>query len=429
MSARRFKGANSVKNTRILFNERGKYNNEGIPLEYRRRYPGLFRNFWFIENMYYGRIDKSHKFILLKPEKLTPIDGEQGSAIYLVDFVSHALRDFLQEHKKAFSSSKIQKNDDFLSELNPHKGHRRLLTDYDFHMSSLRNEVHPKMVRKQNEITNFSQFVDFFLNEIFSKDQITPLTLTGFISSRMSSPLSSGLFVDLVELDPGNDTLKVENIVDRPNFEFLMDNALKHGFMIDYNIPTRLCANVGSGEMEKYMSLYSVDSNTFFENYYDYVYTLDHRYFMDYMRKFYNRFVGLRPNILKENTIDQKNNKIYRYIIKKQRISKYTLEKDYGSEYRINLYVDLRNYETNNRYSTAVTDKIKENAVEYLNISGLDKALEYVDYQFIGFLNDVHAYNGFVIAQEAKQNNQQMSGQDLQELLNDSVTDSRKTFY
>ena len=76
-----------------------------------------------------------------------------------------------------------------------------------------------------------------------------------------------------------------------------------------------------------------------------------------------------------------------------------------------------------------MTDKIKENAVEYLNISGLDKALEYVDYQFIGFLNDVHAYNGFVIAQEAKQNNQQMSGQDLQELLNDSVTDSRKTFY
>lgn len=100
MSARRFKGANSVKNTRILFNERGKYNNEGIPLEYRRRYPGLFRNFWFIENMYYGRIDKSHKFILLKPEKLTPIDGEQGSAIYLVDFVSHALRIFYKSIKK-----------------------------------------------------------------------------------------------------------------------------------------------------------------------------------------------------------------------------------------------------------------------------------------------------------------------------------------
>jgi len=44
-------------------------------------------------------------------------------------------------------------------------------------------------------------------------------------------------------------------------------------------------------------------------------------------------------------------------------------------------------------------------------------------------LNDPYGYNGFVLKEEAKKNNEQMSGQDLQELLNDSVTDSRKTFY
>ena len=97
MSYRKFKASNMTKNSRTLFNERGKYNNEGIPLVYRDRYPGLFRNFWFIENMYYGRMNKAHKFILLKPEKLVPANGEQGSSIYLVDFVAHALGDFLKK--------------------------------------------------------------------------------------------------------------------------------------------------------------------------------------------------------------------------------------------------------------------------------------------------------------------------------------------
>jgi hypothetical protein len=429
MSYRKFKASNMTKKSRTLFNERGKYNNEGIPLLYRERYPGLFRNFWFIENMYYGRIDRAHKFILLKPEKLVPANGEQGSSIYLVDFAAHALGDFLREHQKAFSSSKIQKNDDFLSELNPHKGHRRLLTDYDLYITSLRNEIHPKMTRQHNSIKDFDDFINFFLNEIYSKDQITPITLTGFVASRFSSPMSSGLFVDLVELDPGDDTLKVSSIIDRPNFEFLMNNAVKHGFMIDYNIPTRLCANLGSGEMEKYMDLYGINSSNIFDNYYDHVYTLDHRYFMNYMRKFYNKFVGLRPNLRKEKTLDSKNNKIHRYLIKKQKISQYTLDKVYDEKYRINLYVDLRNYESNNRYSDSLLEKLKENATEYLKIEGLDRALEYIDYQFVGFLNDPYGYNGFVLKEEAKKNNEQMSGQDLQELLNDSVTDSRKTFY
>jgi hypothetical protein len=429
MSYRKFRATNVSKNSRVLFNERGKYNNDGIPTRYREKYPGLFRNFWFIENMYYGRIDRSHRFISLKIDKLEAVNGQQGNSIFMIDFVSHALRDFLAQHRKALGASKIQKNDDFLSELDPYKGHQNLLKDYDLHMTRLKNEMHSKMIRHPNKIKNFDDFIDFFLNEVFMRSQPVPLTLTGFISSRHSSPMSTGLFVDLVELDFGDDMAKVANIVDRPNFQFLMNNCIKHGFMIDYNVPTRLCANLGSGEMEKYMSLYGTSASTIFNDYYDYVYTLDHVYFMNYMRKYYNKFVGFRPNIIKESPTTFRGDKAKRYIVKKHKLSQYSLAEKYDEKYRINLYVNLRNYETNNRYSPALIEKLKDNAMEYLNLQGLDKALEYIDYQFIGFLNDPYAYNGFIIAQDVKNKHEEMDGQSARDLLSDSVTDSRKTFY
>ena len=147
---------------------------------------------------------------------------------------------------------------------------------------------------------------------------------------------------------------------------------------------------------------------------------------MNYMRKFYNRYVGLRPHYKKEKTIDKKNNKIFRYNIKRQRLSKYELELKYDEKYRINLYCDLRNYETEQRYSTALLDSIKANSLKLLDIQGLDASLEYINNQFIGFLNDPYAYNGFAYN---KQNPENTTGQKTSDLLKRSVADSRKTFY
>ena len=130
-----FKGSNSLKASRSLFNERGKYNNEGVPPRYLEKYPGVFRNFWFIENMYYGRINRNHQFIIPKQEKIRQLNGVDGKTIFLFDFVAHAVEDFLKEHDKALRASKIQKNDEFLSEMSAQKGYTSVLKEYDLHMN------------------------------------------------------------------------------------------------------------------------------------------------------------------------------------------------------------------------------------------------------------------------------------------------------
>ena len=148
-----------------------------------------------------------------------------------------------------------------------------------------------------------------------------------------------------------------------------------------------------------------------------------------YLYKFYNRFVGLRPYIRREKISNDRGLQVHRYVDRRQRLTKEKLDRTYGDEYKLKLYVNIRNYETKNRYSSALVENIKENSISYLKTNDIDTANQYINNQFIGFLNDPYAYNGFVIRQEAKKNNQQMDGQDLQELLSDSVSDSRKTFY
>lgn len=424
-----YNGSNSIKRSRELFNERGKYNNEGIPPRFLEEFPGLFRNFWFIENMYYGRINRDHQFVVPKQEKIRQLSGVETSSVFLLDFVAHAAEDFLKQHDKALRSSKIQKNDEYLSTLNPMSGYKNILRDYDLHMASIRSDLHKKAVRNANKIEDFDDFVDFFMSDIYNRDQIVPLTLTGFISSRYSSPMNTGLFFDLTSVSYDRDFDKVERIIDRPNYLFFMRNSLKSGFMIDYNIPTRLCANIGSGEMEKYMSLYGTSSETIFEDYYNKVYNLDHIYLMEYLKKSYNKFVNVRANIRKEETVDKQKNVIHRYIIKRSKLTSYELQNKYDSKYRIDLYINIRNYESGNRYDSASIDLLRRVAQDYLENTSLEKALDYIDYQFIGFLNDPGAFNALEIYKDAIASGEEISGQRLDDRLSASVRKSRKTFY
>jgi len=429
MSFRKFDGKNIEASSKTLFDERGKYSNEAVPFEINNRFPGVFRNFWFIENMYYGRIDRSHKFMILKEEKLATVDGADSKTIYMVDFAAQALSDFIREHKRAVTASKIQKNDEFLSELNPQRAHEPLLTSYDLHMNRLRDAVHTKMIQSTAEVTNFDEFIKFFVRETGQSGEPQPLTLTGFVSSRLCSPMTTGLFVNLVDLDPGDDKPKISSIIDRPNFQFVVDNALTHGFMIDYNDPTRLCANLGSLEMERYMQAYGTNSQSVFNDYYDTIYDIDHVYLMRYMKKFYNRFVRLRPNIRKEQTVNKKINKVFRYVEKRKILTDFELENRYGVDYRIELYATLRNRESGNRYSQALQDKIISNAKLYNKTSGVSRSLEYIDYQFVGLLSDPGAYNGFTAKKDIKASGQKTSGQDMEDLLRRSVAESRDTLY
>lgn len=428
MASRPFNASNSIRNSRKLFIERAKYRNDAIPKRLKEEYPGVFRNFWFIENMYYGKIDRLHRFLIPKQDKLKVLDIQGNNSIFLLDFVADAATSFLSDYEKALTNGKISKNSPYLSTVQILKGHTNILYDYDVHMTSIRDEVHEVMSQNHKNIINFTDFVEFFLSHVHEVTK-KPITLTGFIGSSLSPLTSTGLFLELTSLDYGRDQEKINNFIDDVNFTFFIKNCQKHGFLIDSNVPWRLCSNIGSLEMESYMLKYNVNSQTVFQEYYDLSYQRDIEYLFSYLSKFYNRFVELRPFIRKEKYDPKFSSSTHRYVEKRRPITDFELQNDYSLSFRLDLYVNIRNIETGNRYSEQLKQIIKENAIAYANSIGLEAGMTYIDHQFVGFLNDRGAYNSLVISEELRKSNLNLTGQELHEVLHNSTVESRKTIY
>lgn len=429
MVARRFKAKNKIQNSRILFNERAKYRNDAISKRLEERYPGLFRNFWFIENMYYGKIDRQHRFLIPKEEKLKTLQLDGSGDVFLFDFVADAVLDLVKDHKKALSSGKITKGETFLTTLAFTKGYTNVLYDYELHVKALLDSIQAQIFLKEQEIENFDDFMNIFFDLYNKQETKLPFSLTGFIASRYSPLTMTGLFTEVGNISYDDDQTKIDELIDKRNFHFFAKNCLKHGFLIDLNVPSRVCANLGSVEMERYLFKYNSNSQDVFSDYYNFSYLRDIDYIFQYLLDLYNRIVSLRPFIRKEVYDSRYGNDTYRFLFRRKQITKQMLDKKYTTEDKIKLYIDMRNYETNLRYNEALLGKIKENAISYLNISNLQDSLIYINHQFIGFLNDSGAFNHLSITNELKQGTAKLAGQEVQDLLNRSVVRSRKTLY
>ena len=427
MSSRKFFGSNRQASSRRNFTERARYRNNAIPDEFSNENPGLFRDFWFIENMYYGRIDFDHRFLLLKEEHLTTIEAAGGANVNIFNFVADAYNAFVNDYNKAVDSGKIFKNDDFLSEISAVNGYVNPLEKYNIYFLDIRNKFQKELNKDSRRIEDFNDFVNYFIEYITLQKDRVPITFTGFIASRFCSPLSTGLFIDLSSLEYGKDEDKINKFIDRPNYKFFMKNCLKHGFMIDKNVPWRICANIGSQEMLLYMLKYGVTTDTIFNEYYNKTYTKDIDYIMEYLLKFYNRFVSIKPYIRKE-IFDEFG--ASRFSQKRHPVTLEEINLRYDHAYRLDLYIKLRNFEANERYDTALLERIKANAISYLKIDTTgDSSYDYVDRQFKGFLNDMGAYNAFTRKEDIKANDLETTGQQLESELQHSVSESRKTFY
>ena len=434
--ARRFNGSNNVSSSRAIFQQKKKYEVLAAPTRLIDSQE-VFRDFWFVENMYYGKIDRLHNFVIANNSKLVTISDGSGNTITTFDFVAEALKRVQAEYSKAISTSKIQKDDQFLSELTYSKGHINILSEYDKHISDMANKINREAIRNSKEVENFHDFIDFFLNRVFLSKTRDPVTLTGFISSRMSSLNTTGLFVELSEVGYDNDFQKVNDFYDRPNYKFLISTCLKHGFLIDYNVPWRLCANIGSAEMERYMSIVGTSSQDLFETHYDSSYVNNISYLLDYLLKYYNRFIAIKPNIKRTKYYYNRGLEVYRYNDKRPRFSRELLDEEFDLSYRANLYAEIRNFETNYRYSKPNLESIKENADQkILNAESrglLQSEREnivygYVEHQFKGFFNDLGANNAVRIKRELEREGES-SGHKLKSVLEASVRQGRNTVY
>jgi len=307
------------------------------------------------ERPFYGLLDLQHFPIHLeKMEFLSDIDD---SDIECQDFVADAF-DAMRRYWNDLKTHGRLSEDSELLDLQPERGWESindLHEEYVGALMSVFNDVYMPSDDRISKIRNFDDFITHFKRYLKNLSG-TPFTKSSLILSRSAPLAGSGLIVEVSDQDYDDDIVKYNSFVNDPNFEIFLIVARKYGFRADRNIPWRLIADIGSKEMQEFMLLRGVMGgpakkmiSSLFKERFSRAYTGEIEMLKDILIESYNTFVDLNP-VFKISEAQRCNGHsavtTRTTIVKRQQLTDAELQKRYNDQYWLNLYADIRNYET-----------------------------------------------------------------------------------
>ncbi len=221
---------------------------------------------WY-ERPLYGKVDTRLNVVYpLEKSGLKQVPGSE--TLFAVDFVADAFLAMRDHFLNAVGKNKMS------GQLGPIDGFQAKrawvdpIASYENHIEVVKQVfLEEYLLPERNNIKEIVDILPLF--ERYLRDQAAsyPLSLSGYIKSGFCPPRSSGLIIELLDSDHGNDQDKME-VVNSPDFEKYVSMASYFGFYVDKNAPWSLVGNLASTKMRKYMEVYGLmDANNYFSDY------------------------------------------------------------------------------------------------------------------------------------------------------------------
>ena len=291
-------GARNTMGARELWSNRKDYIDKGPRRAATAKYnPLSIIDFWYDKQMY-GKVDMEQNSIYISEAYLSPVED----AFMLPTFVHAAWRDFAEQWKKLGIFKRIEPDATVYvpGQLKLKVAWTSVHPAYHAHMAEIFSDFQSWIMLedRRRKILTFKDFIRYMIFFISKETPMRPFTRSAFILSAKCPRSISGLQIDLAEYDDGDDKLKKQVYFGDPNFEAFAAKVAEYGFMIDFNCPWRLVANVNSPAMLEYMSTHGgVDStDTMFKTFYYRADKTDLETFLNYMCSMWNDFVRAFPS-------------------------------------------------------------------------------------------------------------------------------------
>jgi hypothetical protein len=217
--------------------------------------PELTKNFWFVENLFYGRIrEKSGEISIIAPKEELLVNCKHTASpapVKALDFVADAFEHLLVEYGKNRMQGKVSENSEYLSRLLAHGGATPSYRSPREVRRGVSSRLLPYCQTLQDEIVHilsFEDFVPFFMEFLEHLVKVFPVNRSSYLISKYSSPTASGLCLEVLKLDHSKDSEKSKFLNDE-NFQIYKILAAASGFAIDKNAPWRLVADIASKRM------------------------------------------------------------------------------------------------------------------------------------------------------------------------------------
>ena len=207
----------------------------------------------------YGRVDQNQNPIILDGmSNLKQLDTTDKQLL-AVNFVVDAYNDFRTRYLRAVTFNKINTQTNIKMEA------MKAWESFDAHYARQLGSLFSSTLSffsYDSENSNVKTIVDFQKQFSLFTDQYSshfPFSTSQIAKSSYSTPLTSGLMIELAEVDQNDPSFRSQWIND-PNFNYYRDTAAYFGFVVDKNSPWRLVADIGSPQMGEYMNKYDIQS-------------------------------------------------------------------------------------------------------------------------------------------------------------------------
>ncbi len=385
-----FKGKNNTKSLKFLFQERAKYYAQALADGDNQRKLGV-SDINSFETVFYGKTNGGLDSMFPK-EKLIKSGRDIGTRNlhYVVDAFEGFRRDFetaiLAGGGVGNKGGGFNNKHPYLSRIRVYRSYEsprvKYLSYVNRLVSSMLSEI--KELRLSNNITDFKDFVNYFVNFLSKKGSTFPLTRTGFQKSTRTNIFTTGLAFSIANLDCGDDVQKTEFFSDETNLNLYLTTARNWGFTVSLICPWIMIANPVNGNSNK-MNTALVDNeiiNTGFGVFsltHDTLYQNDIINLINILRENYNLFIINNPVI---NSIIFNGRKTRQSRFFRTELSSSELNEVYSEQQQMILYAKIRNIEENNVLTPADFDRLQQNSVFLLNKFDIQQALSYINDTF-----------------------------------------------
>ena len=339
------------------------------------------------EKLYFGRVDTFQNGILIKCDSsLLKQINSRGDSVFALNFVADAFTD-LRDHMRRVGDHGLLNAESFYYNLSPMNGLERMQNRFtkfyklwsDVMGAQINSDAH-----KRQKVVDFRTYVEAVLSYMAARLLALPLTTTGFVVSNASTPMMSGISIEMAATDYAVDRPKVKNYILDPNFRYFVRAARKYGFYVDRNGPWKLVADPFSSPMLAYMSAYDVTKDTFFSTYYDRTWTLDYDHLQKSLKAMYNQFVVEHPTVVIKSfgTVGCPGGEVIEKKVRRRVTDQMIAE--LGDIYWLDLYFRIRALETNTKF-TNYSERFQTMTDVYRAV-GREKAVKFINNEIKPYL-------------------------------------------
>ena len=335
----------------------------------------------------YGKVDPTGYSVVPKSKYLSQLDSEDSETHNVLYIVKECFEELVQYYSKLSARGKLSEDSISFKDIKPRRAWSSLMSAYATHQYGIVNAFIAQKDSNSAEIKDYKSFEKSFMK--FCKTLQIPLTASGYGVSRLSSPLSSGLVIDLALEDASEDRVKYEGFLKDSNFVAFRKVVNRFGFRFDIDVPWRIYFDVSHEYSKEKMAKYGINNvEEFFSKYYNRIVRSEIGAIGKILHDAYNKFYTNDSTY----TIPKgcNNGSATRIeTVEREVVTMQKLASRYSDQHWIRVYTYFRALETKKKWNQAKFDKVVREASDLYKYRGLDYMYKYLEPHFLDRSNEL----------------------------------------